>query len=270
MIRHFDTTIPNSARIWNYWMGGKDHYDADRQAGDAYRAIAPQIVTMAHEAREYLNRAVTLLAGDLGVRQFLDVGTGLPAADNTHEVAQRVSPAAQIVYVDNDPIVLAHARALFISTREGRTASIDADLHDPEKILTAAHGLLDFSQPVALMLMGVLGHVQDHTEATAIVRRLQADLPVGSYFVHYDGTDTDPGLAKAQAGYNTTGALPYVLRSPTQLEAFYDGLELLEPGIVSCPLWRPAPESSPEPTHIYGGIGRKQSARAEGPAEVNR
>ncbi|MET8807929.1 SAM-dependent methyltransferase [Streptomyces sp. NPDC004546] len=257
MIRHFDTTVPNSARIWNYWMGGKDHYDADRQAGDTYRAIAPQIVTMARESRRYLIRAVTLLAGEHGVRQFLDIGTGLPTADNTHEVAQRVTPAARIVYVDNDPIVLAHARALFISTREGRTDYVDADLHDPDRILAAARDLLDFTQPVALMLMGVLGHIQDHGEATAIISRLQADLPTGSYFVHYDSTDTDADLAKAQVGYNNTGALPYVLRSPAQLSAYYGGLEILEPGIVSCPLWRPDPNSSPEPTDVYGGIARK-------------
>ncbi|MGW1626997.1 SAM-dependent methyltransferase [Streptomyces sp. NPDC002172] len=257
MIRHFDTTIPNSARTWNYWLGGKDHYDADRQAGDAYRAIAPQIDTMARESRRYLIRAVSFLAGELGVRQFLDIGTGLPTADNTHEVAQRINPAARIVYVDNDPIVLAHARALLISTREGRTDYVDADLHDPDMILAAARDLLDFTQPVALMLMGVLGHIQDHAEATAIVRRLQADLPTGSYFVHYDGIDTDVDLTKAQAGYDGTGALPYVLRSPAQLSAYYRDLELLEPGIVSCPLWRPDPNSSPEPTDVYGGIARK-------------
>ncbi|MDO0930239.1 SAM-dependent methyltransferase [Streptomyces sp. DG2A-72] len=255
-MRTIDTSVPHSARIWNYWLGGKDNYEVDREAGDAYSQIAPQVVTMAQESRRYLIRTVTTLAGDLGVRQFLDVGTGLPTEDNTHQVAQRIAPDAKVVYVDNDPIVLAHAEALLYSTPEGVTAHADADLHDPRKILDAAGPILDFNQPIALMLMGVLGHIPDHEEAMAIVRHLQAALSPGSYFVHYDGIDTDPDLVKAQQGYNDTGAVPYVLRSPGQLTAFYGGLDTLEPGIVSCPLWRPDPGTSPEPTDIHGGVAR--------------
>ncbi|EGX59200.1 MULTISPECIES: SAM-dependent methyltransferase [Streptomyces] len=254
---HIDTSIPHSARTWNYWLGGKDNYPVDQEAGDAYAEIAPQVVTMARESRRYLIRAVTLLASELGVRQFLDIGTGLPTYDNTHEVAQKIAPAAKIVYVDNDPIVLAHAAALLYSTPEGVTAYIDADLHDPETILRHAAATLDFKEPIALMLMGILGHIEDYAEATAIVRHLLASLPSGSYLVHYDGTNTDADLLKAQAGYDNTGAVPYVLRSPEQIAAYYEGLELLKPGIVSCPLWRPDPEASPEPTYIYGGVGRK-------------
>lgn len=135
-----DTCVPHSARIWNYWLGGKDNYEVDQEAGDAYREIAPQVVAMAQESRKYLIRAVTALAGELGVRQFLDIGIGLPANDNTHQVAQRIDPEAKVVYVDNDPVVLAHARALLHATPEGITESIEADLHDPEKILDEAAG----------------------------------------------------------------------------------------------------------------------------------
>ncbi|MFF0459587.1 SAM-dependent methyltransferase [Streptomyces mexicanus] len=252
-----DTTVPHSARIWNYWMGGKDNYEVDRIAGDAYREHAPTIETMARASRQYLIRAVTYVARDLGMRQFLDIGTGLPTYDNTHQVAQRIAPESRIVYVDNDPLVLRHAQALLTSTPEGVTEYIDADLHEPERILERAAKTLDFDRPVALMLMGILGHIQDYEEAKSIVRRLQAALPPGSCFVHYDSTDTDQALKEAQQGYDDTGAVPYVLRSPEQLAAFYEGLELVEPGIVSCPLWRPEPGTTPEPTDIYGGVARK-------------
>ncbi|MGP4005815.1 SAM-dependent methyltransferase [Streptomyces sp. 4N124] len=252
-----DTTVPHSARIWNYWMGGKDNYEVDRIAGDAYRETAPNIETMARASRQYLIRTVTFVAGDLGIRQFLDIGTGLPTYDNTHQVAQRVAPESRIVYVDNDPLVLRHAQALLTSTPEGVTEYVDADLHEPEKILEAAGRILDFDQPVALMLMGILGHIQDYEEAKSIVRRLQTALCPGSYFVHYDSTDTDEELKRAQQGYDDTGAIPYVLRSPQQLAAYYEGLELLEPGIVSCPLWHAEPGTTPKPTDVYGGVARK-------------
>ncbi|GAA2251946.1 hypothetical protein GCM10010145_19560 [Streptomyces ruber] len=252
-----DTTVPHSARIWNYWMGGKDNYEVDRVAGDAYREIAPNIETMARASRTYLIRAVTFVARDRGVRQFLDIGTGLPTYDNTHQVAQKAAPDARIVYVDNDPLVLRHAQALLTSTPEGVTDYIDADLHEPDTILEAAGRVLDLGRPVALLLMGILGHIRDHEEARAIVRRLTRALPSGSYFVHYDSTDTDEELKRAQQGYDDTGAVPYVLRSPEQLADYYEGLELLEPGIVSCPLWRPEPGTVPRPTDVYGGVAYK-------------
>ncbi|MGW4029359.1 SAM-dependent methyltransferase [Streptomyces sp. NPDC004838] len=256
-MRKPDTSVPHSARIWNYWMGGKDNYEVDRTAGDAYLALAPQIATMARESRKYLIRSVTHVTRDLGVRQFLDIGTGLPTYDNTHQVAQRIAPDAKVVYVDNDPIVLTHAAALLPGTPEGITTYINGDLHDPETILDAAGKILDFRAPVALMLMGILGHIQDFGEAQAIVRRLQAALPSGSYFVHYDSVGVNDDLTKAQEGYDDTGAVPYVLRSPEQISTYYEGLELLAPGIVSCPLWRPDPGTSPEPTDIYGGVAGK-------------
>lgn len=252
-----DTSVPHSARIWNYWMGGKDNYKVDRDAGDAYREIAPNIETMARASRVYLIRTVTFVARERGIRQFLDIGTGLPTYDNTHQVAQKNAPDSRIVYVDNDPLVLRHAQALLTSTPEGTTDYVDADLREPEAILEAAGKILDFGRPVALMLMGILGHIQDYEEAKSIVRRLQAALPSGSYFVHYDSTDTDAELKRAQDGYDDTGAVPYVLRSPAQLAAYYEGLELLEPGIVSCPLWRPEPGTDPQPTDVYGGVAYK-------------
>lgn len=252
-----DTSVPHSARIWNYWLGGKDNYPVDEEAGDAYTAVFPGIVTIARSSRAFLGRSIRYLVLEAGVRQFLDVGTGLPTVDNTHEVAQRHAPESKIVYVDNDPLVLRHAQALLTSSPEGVTEYIDADLHEPEKIIERAAKILDFDRPVALMLMGILGHIQDYEEAKSIVARLQAALPSGSYFVHYDSTDTDASLKDAQQGYDDTGAIPYVLRSPAQLAAYYEGLELLEPGIVSCPLWRPEPGSTPEPTDIYGGVARK-------------
>ncbi|WBB61478.1 SAM-dependent methyltransferase [Streptomyces sp. WMMC500] len=253
-----DTTVPHSARIWNYWMGGKDNYAVDRQAGDEYRQIAPNIETMARASRDYLIRTVTHVAGEAGIRQFLDIGTGLPTYDNTHQVAQRLAPESRIVYVDNDPLVLRHAQALLTSTREGVTTYVDEDLRKPEAILEQAGKTLDFSRPVALMLMGILGHIKDYDEAKSIVRRLQAALPSGSYFVHYDSTATDAALQEAQQGYDDTGAVPYVLRTPDEISVYYDGLELIEPGIVSCPLWRPEPGTDPEPTDVYGGVALKR------------
>ncbi|WP_063732973.1 SAM-dependent methyltransferase [Streptomyces sp. RTd22] len=253
-----DTTVPHSARIWNYWMGGKDNYEVDRIAGDEYREVAPNIEVMARASRAYLIRTVTHVAGECGIRQFLDIGTGLPTYDNTHQVAQRMAPEARIVYVDNDPLVLRHAQALLTSTPEGVTDYIDADLHEPERILEMAAKTLDFDQPVALMLMGILGHIQNYDDAVSIVRRLQQALPSGSYFVHYDSTDTDQALKEAQQGYDDTGAVPYVLRGLEEISRFYDGLDLIEPGIVSCPLWRPGPSETPiETTDVHGGVARK-------------
>src|SRR5580658_670942 len=176
-----DTTVSHSARIWNYWLGGKDNYAVDREAGDKVAAMLPSIVAQARADRAFLGRAVRYLAGEAGIRQFLDIGTGLPTADNTHEVAQRVAPDARIVYVDNDPLVLSHARALLTSSREGVCNYIDADLREPDKILAEAAKTLDFTQPVALLLLGVLHHIPDTGQAQEIVRRLVAGLPPGSF-----------------------------------------------------------------------------------------
>jgi hypothetical protein len=254
-----DPTVPNSARIWNYWLGGKDNYPVDRAAGSQFAEVFPGIVDVARSSRGFLIQAVRFLAGEAGVRQFLDIGAGLPTANNTHEVAQRVAPDARVVYVDDDPVVLAHARALLTSAAAGVTAYVDADLRDPDTILEAAEKTLDLWRPVALMLMGVLGHVVDDDEAHATVRRLLERLPSGSHLTMCDGTDTDPAGVAAQEGYNRSGAVPYRLRSPEGIASFFQGLELVEPGVVSCSLWRPdsAGSQPPAPVHAYGGVGRK-------------
>ena len=207
-----DTTVPHSARIWNYWLGGKDNFAVDRAAGDAWTATFPGMRDIARASRGFLIRSIAYLADDAGIRQFLDVGTGLPTANNTHQVAQRIAPTARVVYVDNDPLVLAHARALLTSTPEGATAYIHADLRDPDKILAEAADTLDFTKPVALILSGVLGHVVDIDQARSIVRGLLAGLPSGSYLSLNDGTSViaREELEQATQDYNDSGALPYV------------------------------------------------------------
>ena len=251
-----DTTVPHSARIWNYWLGGKDNYAVDREAGDQYKEIFPGIAVVARTSRAFLTRAVRYLAAGAGIRQFLDIGTGLPTANNTHEVAQRVAPESRIVYVDNDPLVLAHARALLTSSPEGACEYLDADIRNPAAILDTAAGLLDFTQPIALMLMGIMGHFTDE-EAYPIVSRLQAGLPSGSYFALYDGADTNEAFNQAQQGYNDSGAVPYYLRSPEQFTRYFAGLELVEPGVVPVPHWRPDPDAAPVEIYSYCGVGRK-------------
>ncbi|SMQ15950.1 S-adenosyl methyltransferase [Streptomyces sp. Ag82_O1-12] len=255
-----DTSVPHSARIWNYWLGGKDNYEVDRVAGDAFLEVFPGIETGARAARYFLARAVRHLAAEEGVRQFLDIGTGLPNVDNTHQIAQRVAPESRIVYVDNDPLVLAHARALLTSTPEGVTNYVDADLRDPGAIVREAGKTLDFDQPVALMLMGILGHIEDHDEARSIVRRLVDALPPGSYLVQYDSTDTSEEYVRAIQHYNDGGSIPYILRSPEQIARYFDGLELLDPGVASCSRWRPdaAALDLPPEVHQYGGVALKR------------
>lgn len=254
-----DTSVPHSARIWNYWLGGKDNYPVDEAAGDAYTAVFPGIVTIARSSRAFLGRSIRYLVTEAGVRQFLDVGTGLPTVDNTHEVAQRSAPESKIVYVDNDPLVLAHARALLTSTPQGVTAYEDLSLYEPDKILEAASRTLDLTRPTALILSGILGHVADHDQARDLVRRLLAGLPSGSYLSLNEGSrGTDPAYEHAQDSYNETGAVPYFLRPVDQIAAYFEGLELVDPGIVSVPLWHPEPgEENAQPIGQHGGLGRK-------------
>jgi len=256
-----DTTVPQSARIWNYWLGGKDYFPVDRAVGEQFREVFPGIADVARASRGFLTRAVGYLAGEAGIRQFLDIGTGLPSANNTHQVAQRIAPESRIVYVDNDPVVLVHARALLTSTPQGATDYIDADVREPDEILKAAPRTLDLARPTALMLMGILGHVIDDAEARSIIERLLAALPSGSYLALYDGTDTDKAGVETQDRYNQSGAVPYRLRSPEQIASFFDGLELVEPGVVWCSQWRPDPADAvgglPAQVHAVGGVGRK-------------
>ncbi|MEU5085213.1 SAM-dependent methyltransferase [Streptomyces sp. NPDC021356] len=254
-----DTSVPHSARIWNYWLGGKDNYPVDEEAGDAYTAVFPGIVTIARSSRAFLRRNITHLVAEAGIRQFLDVGTGLPTADNTHQVAQRIAPEARIVYVDNDPMILAHARALLYSTAEGATAYIDADVLDTDRILTAAAQTLDLTRPTALILSNILGHVPDHEQARSLVTRLMDALPSGSYLSVNDGSrGIDPVFEQAQDSYNESGAVPYILRTVEQITAYFDGLELVDPGIVPVTFWRPEPsDPAPQPIGEHGGLARK-------------
>ncbi|MEV5536640.1 SAM-dependent methyltransferase [Saccharopolyspora shandongensis] len=254
-----DTSVPHSARMWNYWLGGKDNYAVDRAAGDDFRALFPGIDFAARAGRAFLARAVRHLVVEAGVRQFLDIGTGLPTADNTHEIAQRHAPECRIVYVDNDPLVLAHARALLTGTREGVTDYIHADIRDPETILAGAADTLDLDRPVALVLFGILGLVPDEDDPWSLVRRLMEALPPGSYLALFDSPDTDPALLAARRKQAAAGAIPYHSRRPEQIAAYFHGLELLEPGLVPCTRWRPdePPVDSPADLSTLGGIGRK-------------
>ncbi|MFC8130152.1 SAM-dependent methyltransferase [Streptomyces sp. NPDC057302] len=251
-----DTSTPHSARFWNYFVGGKDNYEKDRELGDHIKEIFPGLVDVALLSRHFLGRAVRHLVTEQGIRQFLDIGTGLPTADNTHEVAQRAAPDARIVYVDNDPLVLAHARALLTSTPEGETAYIDADLYDPEAILRSASATLDLSRPVALMILNTLGHVADYAQARDLVSRLMAGLPSGSYLVISDSTATSEGMIAASDAYNKSGAIPYHVRDVEEIAGFFDGLELVDPGVSQVTRWRPEAEDA-APVDAYGAVARK-------------
>ena len=258
----FDTTVSHSARIWNYWLGGRDNFAVDREAGDRVAAMLPSIVAQARADRAFLGRAIRYLAGAERIRQFLDIGTGLPTASNTHEVAQQVAPESRIVYVDNDPLVLVHARALLTSTAEGACDYVDGDLHDPEKIVAEAARTLDFTKPVALMLLGILHHIPDTDEAYSIVRRLVAALAPGSYVAINHSTSAIHGKAMEDAvrHWNKVGKPSMTLRTPEQITRFFDGLEMLPPGVVSCSRWRPEPSDGPgEPDEVdeFSGVGRK-------------
>jgi hypothetical protein len=252
---------PSSARVWNYWLGGKDHYEVDRAAGDAVASSYPQIVTLARQSRQFLIRAVRVLAGELGVHQFLDIGSGLPTMLNTHEVTQAIAPDSRVVYVDNDPIVLAHARVLLRNTTpEGVTAYVDADVHDAETILTDARNVLNFDKPIAVMFLGILGYVGDLDEAKSIVTRVTNAVPPGSYLLVRDNTDSGDAVREAADKYAESGANPYHLRTVAQLGEFFTGLEMVEPGLVPVERWRPdlaEVGTVAEHTGDHGGLGRK-------------
>ena len=256
-----DTTVPHSARVWNYWLGGKDNFEPDRELGEQIKQFFPEIAVIAQESRRFLARAVTYLAGEAGIRQFLDIGTGLPTADNTHEVAQRVAPDSRVVYVDNDPMVLVHARALLTSSPEGATDYLQADLRNPETILREAARTLDLSRPVALMLLGVLAHITDYDEARSIVDRLMAALPSGSYLVVNDGTNVvDPDARNAATQASIEAGTPYISRHPDTIAGYFHDLELVEPGVVSSNRWRVEPDENgklPDEVDVFCGVGRK-------------
>jgi hypothetical protein len=250
---------PHGARIWNYWLGGKDNYAADRQVGDAVREVFPAIVDEARKSRQFLVRVVRHLAGEAGIDQFLDLGTGLPTMQNTHEVAQQVNPAARVVYVDNDPLVLAHARALLTSvTAGGTTAYLDADYRDPADVLDRAGATLDLDRPVALLCMGVFGYLRDAGEARQIIETLLGRLCSGSYLGLWDATDTSESIRAGVAVQAELGS-PYHLRTVAEITGWFEGLQLVEPGVVPITEWRPgsAEVGHPAPINSYGGLGRR-------------
>ncbi|MBQ0855130.1 SAM-dependent methyltransferase [Streptomyces sp. BH-SS-21] len=255
-----NTGVAHNARVWNYWIGGKDNYEVDQAVGDQVAGMFPVIRDVARADREFLGRAVRHLVEEHGVRQFLDIGTGLPTLDNTHEIAQRSAPDARIVYVDNDPIVLAHARTLLTSTREGATDYIDADVHHPEGIIERASATLDLDRPVAVMMLGILNFVLDTEKAQDIVRQVLAAVPSGSYLVLTHPT-TDPDLGgegnvAAMEFWNENATPPITARTRAEVTAFFDGLEFLEPGLVSCTQWHPG-TASPVTVPQFGAVAVK-------------
>ncbi|MBO0873424.1 MAG: SAM-dependent methyltransferase [Pseudonocardia sp.] len=252
--------IPSAARTWNCWMGGKDNYDVDREACEAAQQLY-DVAKMATESRQFLIRVVRYLASQAGIRQFLDIGTGLPTMQNTHEVAQSIAPESRIVYVDNDPIVLAHARALLTNTTpEGVTDYIDADYHNPDLIISDAHNILNFNQPIAVMFMGSLGYASSIETATSIVARVMDAVPSGSYLVHWEGNDLNPGLKELADLYKESGAVPYKMQPIEAIRQRFEGLDMVEPGLVPITRWRPDDPEVGQVTPLEeatGGVGRK-------------
>ena len=256
-----DTTVAHSARRYDYWLGGKDNFAADRESGDAIAAAFPTVRTAVIENRRFVRRATAFLAEHAGIRQFLDIGTGIPTSPNVHEIAQRFAPESRVVYVDNDPIVLTHARALLTSSIDGATAYLDADLRNPGSIIENAQlrETLDLSQPVALMLAAVLHFIPDSDDPYGIVARLLGALPKGSYLVMSHATnDFLPPAEVAEIVAGRWG--PFYARSEAEFARFFTGFELLPPGITSVAEWRAEAEPQPRPTaaeaYTYCAVAR--------------
>jgi hypothetical protein len=254
------TDVPGAARIWNCWLGGEDNYEVDRAAAEAALQYY-DMATFARQSRQFLDRVVRFLAAEAGIRQFLDIGTGLPTMQNTHEIAQSIAPESRIVYVDNDPIVLAHARALLENTTpEGVTDYVEADYHDPDLILDRARRILDFDRPIAVMFMGVLGHAKGFEESHAIVARVMGAVPSGSYLALWDGNDTNADLNALAENYAKSGGVPYIQQPVEHIRGYFAGLEVVEPGLVPVTQWRPTPAdigTAPALPETTGGVARK-------------
>jgi hypothetical protein len=254
-----DTSVPHIARVYDYWLGGKDNFAVDREVAEQVMAAYPGILRDVRAQRAFLANAVAYLAGVAGIGQFLDIGTGIPTADNTHEVAQDVAPGCRVVYVDNDPMVLAHARALLTGVT-APTAYVDADLRDTGEVLAQAARLLDFSQPVAVMLLGVLHLVSDAEDPWSIVTTLMDAVPPGSYLViSHPALDISEAQAEGQRVYNQNVSTAQTLRTRDQVARFFTGLEFVPPGLVQVHQWHPDPEDdAPEGTvSAHGGVARK-------------
>jgi hypothetical protein len=254
----FDISVPHIARVYNYWLGGKDHFAADRDLAERFIKADPEVIAGVRANRAFLGRAVHFLATEARVRQFIDIGTGIPTANNTHEVAQRAAPDSRVVYVDNDPIVLAHARALLTSDPDGVTDYIDADLRNTGTILKQAALTLDFGQPVAVMLVGILQCIPDEDDPRGIVAALMDGVPPGSYLaVSHPASDVHAG-ARAGAALLSQGlASPVTFRTRAAIGRFFDGLELIEPGLVSTSQWRSGVGADTRPLANWAGVARK-------------
>jgi len=255
----FDTSVPHVARVYDYWLGGKDNFAADRVMGERTLQAYPNLVYSVRANRAFLARTVRFLANQ-GIRQFLDIGTGIPTANNTHEVAQGAAPESRIVYVDNDPIVLSHAKALLKSTPEGACAYLDADLRDPDTILAGAANTLDFARPVAVMLIAVMHFIGDDAEASAIMNRLMAACVPGSYVaLSHAASDIDAvQMAEMIRRLNESTAEKTTLRDRAGVTRLFDGLELVEPGVIRAAEWRPDTDlEAASPAALWGGVARK-------------
>ncbi len=256
-----DTSVAHPARVYDYWLGGKDNFAADREAAERVLAATPGLRVRVRANRAFLARTVRYLSAEEGIRQFLDIGTGIPSANNTHEVAQAVAPDSRIVYVDNDPIVLTHARALLASGPEGSTQYVDGDIRDTAAIIEAAARTLDFSQPTALMLLGIMHLVQDSEDPYQIVADLMSPLPSGSYLVlsHPASDFNVTEQAEAQRRYNERVSTPQTLRTREEVTGFFEGLELVPPGLVYVHTWRPDPGDivPQDGKSAHGGVARK-------------
>jgi trans-aconitate methyltransferase len=256
-VTQIDATAPNVARVWNYLVGGRDNFDADRKAARQLISVSPVMAEVAPASRAFHGRAVRFVT-EAGIRQFLDIGTGLPTAGNTHDVAQALAPESRIVYVDNDQIVLSHARALLTSSEEGVTSYIDADARDPEAIISQAGATLDFSQPVAVILIDILNFIQGADTVSRILRMLLDALTPGSFLVVMQpASDLDPSLATAAVRWNQIAPTPVVLRERAEVASWTDGLELIEPGVVQVHQWHPDEDTPARGTPLYGFVARK-------------
>jgi SAM-dependent methyltransferase len=257
-----DTNTPQSARVYDFLLGGKDNFAADRAVGATLIDLVPTLPVQVKANRAFLARSVRYLVGEAGIRQFLDIGTGIPTANNVHEVAQQIAPETRVLYVDYDPVVLAHARALMTSSSTGKTAFILADLREPESILSnpTLASTLDLNEPVALMLVGILHHIRDDDDPDRIVEMLLDVLPSGSYLtVTHPSADFDPEAMIPLAAAAEQSGIPYVPRSRKEVERFFADLEFVEPGIVPVLAWRPDPDTSTDINSVYGwaAVGRK-------------
>jgi O-methyltransferase involved in polyketide biosynthesis len=255
----FDTSVPHIARVYDYWLGGKDNFAADRAMGERTLQAYPNLVYSVRANRAFLARTVRFLVREVGLRQFLDIGTGIPTANNTHEVAQRIAAESRIVYVDNDPVVLSHAKALLKSTPEGACAYIDADLRDPDTILAGAAETLDFAQPVAIMLIAVMHFVGDDAQASAIMNRLTAACVPGSCIaLSHAANDIDAAqMAEMVRRLNESTAEKTTLRDRAGVTRLFDGLELVEPGVIRAAEWRPDTDlEAASPAALWGGVAR--------------